>query len=206
MRSTTQQRHFPTRHDVLTQATKCLEAEPDSACLLSDDWEFLYVNPAWERFAEKNGGLRSRALHLIGRSYFSFSGDKTTEQLLRSIQVRVSSGEAFTLFTNCDSPGVARRLASHFVPVSAGGFQGSAVLHLTMERGAWDLPWGDASGPLPRDQRCSCCHRVLRGGHREWHLEERAKAPLVELSSTSCPTCEGLQQWSGKLVARGVSH
>jgi hypothetical protein len=197
---------LPTLHEVLTQATRCLAAEADSACLLGEDWEFIYTNPAWDRFAEENGGVSSTQAHLLGRSYVSFSSDAATRELLRSIQVRVSSGEAFTLFTRCDSPGVERRIASHFLPVWGGGFRGTAVLHLTIQAGASGqrLPWGQKDAALREGLSCASCHRVLRGGRPGWHLDERVIVPGAGLSSSYCPTCEGLLQWTGPLVASGA--
>jgi len=200
-------RRLPTLHDVLNQATRSLAAEEDSACLLGEDWEFIYVNPAWDRFSEENGGGEgTRAADLLGRSYLSFAADGPTRELLHAVQVRVASGEAFTLFTRCDSPGVERRLASHFLPVWGAGFHGTAVLHLTIAPGAFGqrLPWGHKDAVLREGQCCASCHRVLRGGYAGWHLEGRGGGPDASLSSSYCPTCEGLLQWTGQLIAAGA--
>jgi hypothetical protein len=199
-------RRLPTLHDVLAQATRALEAEADSACLLGEDWEFIYLNPAWERFAEANGGHGVSSADLLGRSYLSFSSDSLTRELLRSVQVRVSAGEAFTLFTRCDSPGVERRIASHFLPVWGGGFRGTAVLHLSVQPDALSqrLPWGQKDPAVREGLSCGSCHRVLRGGHPGWHLAPRTPEPGAGLSSAYCPTCAGLLQWTGQLIGVGA--
>lgn len=193
-------RRLPTAPEVLRQATSCLQAEPSSACLLGEDWDLIYVNPAWDRFAEENGGL-STSGHVLGHSYHSFARDPEISELLRSIQVRVSSGEAFTLFSRCDSPGIERRLASHFLPVSGGGFHGTAVLHLSFEPSivGQRLAWGVRNTAEPGGLTCSSCHRVLRSGRPGWQLDAMIRAGAV--SNSYCPTCEGLLKLTGPLVA-----
>lgn len=198
-------RRLPTEPELRRQATRCLEAEPDSACLLGEDWDVIYVNPAWDRFAEENEGHCTSG-HILGQSYHSFSSDRATRELLHSIQIRVNAGEAFTLFTRCDSPGIERRLASHFLPVTGGGFRGTAVLHLTIEPRVFEqrLAWGAQDAAVQERLSCSSCHRVFRGGRPGWHLDVSSNtAARAGISSSYCPTCEGLLKWTGPLIATG---
>jgi hypothetical protein len=190
----------PPLTEALREVARCLDDEPDSACLLGEDWEFLYVNPAWERFAEENGGHSATTSRLLGQSYLRFAGDPATTQLLQSIQVRVTAGEAFTLATTCDGPQVKRRLASHFLPLWSGNVLATVVLHLVVAPGAAeDRWWGQKDLAAPPGTTCGSCHR-LRGGPG-WRVDER---PDAEGASTCCPTCAGLHRWTGRLVATGA--
>jgi hypothetical protein len=162
--------------------------------LLGEHWELLHINAAWVAFGLENGGLRRNSEAVIGQRYVNGASDPATRALLETIHAHTTSGEAFTLCSNCNGPGVERRLASHFLPVPRGHFRGTAVIHsMLSEVRAGEAPQGELG--LRGAELCTCCNRVRRPGERRWrHVTCTSKEPLL-LASAVCPTCAGLRRW-----------
>lgn len=122
-------------HGALASAIRSLAAAAHPACLLDCQGRFLFVNQAWDHFAEENGGaprglgsaLIGTALtdHLVGEEIRRYNAD-LIERALRSDGTR--AGQVVQV-AEANSPTQARLVASRFEPVIVRGW-GERLLSL----------------------------------------------------------------------------
>lgn len=77
---------------------------------VNDRDEIVFVNEAWNGFAERNTGAHLVSDRVLGQSLWSFVTDRTTRLLYRDVLARVRSGRSVQFTFRCDSPECRRRL------------------------------------------------------------------------------------------------
>lgn len=179
-----------------------LAADRDPGCLLDTDGAFLFVNDAWERFAQANGGgSRCTASALIGTRMLDHVTGDAPRRMLRHLLERALRARV-TQTSECNGPDVARLVAAQLEPVTtgAGAPVGIAVVYrVVRERPIGDVyPLEDATsrswrGPAGLEQ-CSTCRRTRRPDvPDEWDLVPGlVAAPPRDTQFGCCPRCLAL--------------
>lgn len=140
------------------------------------DDDIVFVNEAWDTFAQENGAAHLTSTHVLGRSLWDFVTDDTTRLLYRDVLARIRGTTAMRFTFRCDAPACRRHLELEVT----GGRNGDAVfLVRTLKeepRPAQPLldPAQLRSDALLR--MCSWCKRIDVNGH--WVDVEEAVTAL----------------------------
>lgn len=170
-----------------------LEALPDAAYgVWRTDLRLAYVNPAWARFAEENGGRSVTGDWPLGRSLAECLPTPLERFYLDAWSGCVRSGEPWSHDYECSSPTVYRLFHQVVYPLGAGGL---LVTNALREERAPDAP--DHTPDRARFERdgiittCSHC-RCFRDVDDRWRRVSewvRQMPPMV--SHGLCPACFG---------------
>ncbi len=171
-------------HTVLAAAIRTLATEAHPACLLDCQGAFLFVNQAWEHFAEENGGaLGGLGSSLIGTAWTDhLAGEEIRrhhatllDRALRSDGTRASR---VVQISEANSPTQARLVATRFEPVTVCGWGeriGIAVVHAVVRV----RPIEEVYPVVPGEERhyrdeegnvvqCTCCRRTRERASGRW--------------------------------------
>jgi len=77
---------------------------------INDRDEIIFVDEAWDRFAESNDGADATGNRLLGRVLWDFISDGATRQLYQQIVARVRQGNHAQFNLRCDGPSCKRHL------------------------------------------------------------------------------------------------
>jgi len=171
--------------------------EPVEVRVNAED-RIVRCNPAWDRFARRNGAPELRCAEIHGlRLLESFSG-KVTRRFMQALLDRVRrDGEALTLPYRCDSPRLRRFMRMEILP---GPGNDLLLRHWLLRLETLPRSIRITSSPQ-RDRhthlRCSLCGLIKQGENWVEPLALAAGLPprqMVSLQVTYgiCPTCEAL--------------
>ena len=85
-------------------------ADDDVVYRVDDRDVIVFVNDAWDRFAQANGGEGVISSRILQRSLWDFIADATTQEIYRQILQRARSGHAIHFTFRCDAPQYRRLL------------------------------------------------------------------------------------------------
>jgi len=188
-----------------------LDREPAVVYALDRAGTVVYVNPAWDRFARANGGPRAvLSEHVVGTRWLDHIGGEETrarfEEIFRRVLERdgTRGARGVSLWSECSSPGLYRKLVTRFEPVFAASGEAEGVLSLSTiiaeapiaERHVVSLP-DDArfQGTTGRITQCAWCRRVHLAGTepRLWlFVPAYVESPPSLLDHGICELCREL--------------
>jgi hypothetical protein len=193
---------------------RLLARRVEPALLLDRRGVILFVNEAWERFAQANGGddlVTARGL--VGTRWFDqISGEEPRRLhrlLLERAARRLGAGPdgAVIQLNESNTPEVARLVATELTPLSGPGGEVTslAIVHRTVR----ERPMADVYPPVERAPerwrgpqgiiQCSCCRRVERPEEpTEWDLSVALLLqPTADTRFAYCPLCLALHYPGG---------
>ncbi len=195
--------------DALVSASRALELEPASACLLDASGVILSCNRAWDAFAEENGGAPAAlGRSVVGRPWLSFlQGAPVAAAGTRALAAALA-GTPRQIDGQCNSPTTARFLTTSLTPVWSG--RGEAVLGVALIHSITrTLPIAQVHPIVDLDparfiepadgliHMCASCRRVRRVGeasHQRWEFVPALVAqPRPDVTHGYCETCFRLQ-------------
>jgi hypothetical protein len=187
-----------------------LAADPMPGCLLDPGGIIRFVNAAWDRFAEENGGApRALGAAVVGTSWLDHVQGDEVRQHCRALLERALQGSGWAgvvELCECNSPELARLVACRFERVAGpdgGEPVGLAATYTTLHtrlldrtRDAFEGDDGRFRGADGSFLACACCRRVL--GPRPpgaWTFVPRlVRSPPPDLVYTICGACRTLYQ------------
>ncbi len=171
-------------HSALASAIRALAVEAHPACLLSCQGAFLFVNQAWDHFAEANGGAPGMlGSALIGTAWTDhLAGEEIrryhAELIDRALRSDGTQPRRVVQVSEANSPAEARLVATRFEPVMVRGRGeriGIAVVHAAVRARPIDEVYPVVSGEERQYQnedgrvvQCSCCRRTREPASGRW--------------------------------------
>lgn len=162
---------------------------------VNDRDEIIYVNEAWDRFAEANAGQGITSEQILGRRLWDFITDPTTRELYRQVLSRTRDARPVRFNFRCDSPDCRRLLVMDAERREDGTveFRTRTLLQESREPVPLLAANGTRSGELVRV--CGWCKRVFVGGAWEdvevavERLQLFEHAILPSLTHGICDAC-----------------
>jgi hypothetical protein len=157
----------------IREAREALAVAPSPACLLDPRGVILYVNPAWDRFAEQNGGapgaLGSR---VVGTRWLDHVRGQEVRAHHEALLEAVLDGSRADVAARgeCNTPDTFRLVVSRFARIPGPDQRAPSAVAVSWEtlRGEaiqQRYPVVDQDGLAYRDAggafvQCSCCRRA----------------------------------------------
>ncbi|MBA3842305.1 MAG: hypothetical protein H0X39_06755 [Actinobacteria bacterium] len=158
---------------------------------IDGDDVIVWVNDAWERFADTNGWARGDAV--LGRSLWESIAGAETSLLWRELVTRARRGVAINVPFRCDAPDARRYLELSLTPGGSGALEFCSTTTAIEERDPIALMAAHYEPGEPL-RCCSWCKRFDTDG---WVEVEEAVARLGLLEHESravthamCAECE----------------
>ena len=191
---------------MLEAVAEVLDGEAGSACLLDPVGVILWVNRAWDRFAQENGGAPGAlGASVVGSPFLDHicAGEVRSQHAAALARARSLIAPApvggVVLVGECNSDRVARLMASRFEPLRAqdGTLLGISAVYTFLREG----PIGESYPPVERDpegyrgrggliRQCACCRRVRDPIANAWDLvPSLVSSPRPDVSHGICPLC-----------------
>lgn len=168
----------------------------DEAVVVALDHEdrITWVNDAWSRFAQDNGGTEAVARGVVGRSYLDGVHGPLRGFFARAFARVREEGDPWELSYECSSPELYRM---HRVRVAPTAGAGLLMVHGILETRPHDRVPEVAEEKDFRDARgvmvqCSNCRRVRRIGDGWRWVPGWVATPSPPVSHGLCAACEGL--------------
>jgi hypothetical protein len=143
---------------------------------LNDRDEIVFVNEAWNDFAEANGADDLLAPRVLGRSLWEFVTDATTRQLYRDVLKRVRGGHPVQLQLRCDTPALRRLLELEVYQGPPGAIDFRTRVIWIEHREHQELLEADRASSGEFLSMCAWCKKVDLGG--TWVEVEQAVSRL----------------------------
>ncbi|HEY6562479.1 MAG TPA: hypothetical protein VI072_34660 [Polyangiaceae bacterium] len=169
-----------------------LKQDPSTIVAIDPRGTMLWMNDAWRRFAESNGGSSVLDRFDVGRSYFDGISGSLRDYYEERFRVALRHGEVFQLEYECSSPDVYRLMHLRALPVgqSALLLQHSMVaegLHARASQPEIEATYRAANGLIVQ---CSNCRRFRRADGDTWDWVRGWVASLPKDTSHGlCSTC-----------------
>ena len=195
-------------HSAIATAIRNLAAEKGPACLLDSQGTFLFVNEAWDRHAEQNGGAPScLGASIIGTRWLDHvRGDEVREGLAdllaRVLRDPGPRPRPLLQMGECNTPTTAQLLSTQLEPVLHDGEAVAVrILHTVVRERpiseVYDVVHRPSDSYLAEDGRvaqCSCCRRVRDPAEPErWDLVPALlQQPPAEARQVLCGYCAEL--------------
>lgn len=165
-----------------------LDRLPSPVAALEASGDILWVNPAWDAFADANGCVRAG-----GRwgSYFAGITTELRSYYQEAFRQALATGNVFEQEYECSSPGILRRFHLRAMP-----FEGRVLLaeHVPVLEVARDETASPASeefhSPTGTIAQCSNCRRTYHppSGAFQW-VPAWVQRPHPRTSHVICPPC-----------------
>jgi len=192
---------------MLAAVAAALETEAGSACIVDPDGVVVWVNAAWDRFAEANGGAPGAlGSAVVGTRFVDhLAGGEVRSHHLAAFAHALRMDDpsppgGLVMVGECNSPSTARLVTSCFAPLRTpkGELLGVSAVYTVLR----EAPIGECYPPVTSDpdayraasgliRQCACCRRVRRPGEPAcWDLVPAlvaARHPHV--SHGICPLC-----------------
>jgi hypothetical protein len=173
-----------------------VESRRDSACGLWPDLRIAYVNPAWQRFAERNGGQGVRSRWSEGARLLDAIPDTLRAFYERHLKLCLDYRQTWISEYDCSSPTKYRVFRMSVRPVGHG--EGLMVLHTCLlqcphhdiepDRVPRPARYVDPDGLIHQCVHCRRVRRVGQAEHWDWIPEWVEHVPL-NASGGLCPAC-----------------
>lgn len=192
------------QHNALATVIRSLAAEKNPACLVDTQGTILFVNDAWERQAEANGGAPGclRAA-LIGTSWLGHIRGDAVRQihaalLERILRARGPHARSVTQVAESNTPTTAALVSARLEQVLQGGEPVAvSIAYATLRERPIDEvyelvdrpadAYRDAAGDIVQ---CSCCRRVRDPADPErWDFVPRLIAEPPPTVQAVCALC-----------------
>jgi len=164
------------------------------------DFRLAYLNPAWFRFARRNGGETSVEPHWgLGRSILDAMPEQLRVFYRNAYQACLDSGRSWTQAYECSSDTQCRAFSQVAYPL--GNAEGLLIAHSLIVEKAHDPVQRPACEPNETSYRdshgllhqCAHCRRVknLQEEERWDWVPEWVRQIPARSSHTFCPPCFG---------------
>lgn len=178
-----------------------LTAEPSTLVAIDPSGVILWLNPAWQRFAEQNGGSDLAQRFGVGALYFDGIAPPLRAYYELAFRESFAARRIFEQEYECSSPAEYRLMRLRALPITDGGLllEHSCVVHQTRE---W-LTSAPVAASYRDEQgvilQCSNCRRVRRADHQGWDwVAAWVAQPPPHCSHGICKVCVGFY-WGKRL-------
>jgi hypothetical protein len=184
-------------HGHLSRIMRALERSLAVSYVLDSQFRIMYCNPAWNRFAESNGGIpQFTSEAVVGFDLFDSIPDDLRVVYADAFQEVLSTGTIWEKSYECSSPALLRlfRMRIHLLkPQKWFVVTNTLIVERCHARRAATDPnaYVDANSILTACAHCRCSRRVDTPDQWDFvaeHLETRPNSPL-KVSHGLCPVC-----------------
>ncbi len=171
-----------------------LAPSPDVICVLDADLRITYCNPAWDRFAQENGGRDCRAADVIGQPLLENIPETLARFFRTAFEVVRDSEQPFEFDYECSSALVFRMFRMRMLPIAgAGDFMVVHTLRVERPHDRASVPPDDERFRGPNGLLVMCCHcrrtrRVAEPTVWDWVPDYVARPP-ERVSAGICSAC-----------------
>jgi len=174
-----------------SEGVEQLEAAPDTVYGVWSDWRLGYANPAWDHFAQGNGGAEVLRRWPLGADLRTAISAELWAMLAPGFEGALRSGAPWAHRYECSSPGIFREFQLIAFPLQG---QGLLLVHRLVEERPHQRLAGEAGATWRNENghvvQCSYCRCLRRHGTDEWvWVPEVVAKPVPETTHSICPTC-----------------
>jgi hypothetical protein len=189
--------HNPALKNSKDFEVKALDEYPNSVCIVDAELRISYVNPAWHRFAEQNGGGPDFSVQWSqGASILDAMQEPVRRFFERAFGECLRTRKPFAHDYECSSTDLKRLMRSEVLPLHSGS--GLLIVHsLRVEEphasplpGTETFRYHDAQGIAHQCGHCRRMRRATDEGIELWDWVPRfVSQPPAALSHGLCPIC-----------------
>ncbi len=183
-------------HGHLAGILQALEQSPAIAYIADSEYEIMYCNPAWSRFATANGAPQLAAEAVVGSNLFDVIPAVLTGFYSHAFTQVRSTGQVWEQYLRCSSPassGLYRMRIHLLKPMDWFAVTNAFVVEQSYANSAIAdaIQYLDHDGCIRLCAHCRCARRV--DNHRQWdyvpeYLRLRADS-AINVTQGLCPLC-----------------
>ena len=181
--------------------TEALAKESSTLVAVDPEGTILWVNPAWWRFAQDNGGQQVLTRYGIGSSYYDGIGGNLRDYFVSAFRDALARMRVFEQDYECSSPDTQRLMRLRALPIRDGGLllEHTCIAEIERPEGGAspvEVRYLNAHGVIVQ---CSNCRRIRRKDEAVWDwVPSWVASPHSAISHGLCAVCTGFY-WGRRL-------